>query len=89
MADNDFRRIVLGCLQAVAPEAPIDRLDPVVSFNEQFDIDSVDYLNFVMGIEEALGIRIAEGDYPRLSSLNGCLALLAEMTERRGEMPVP
>lgn len=89
MADTDLRSIVLGCLQAVAPEAQLAHLEPSQSFNEQIDIDSVDYLNFVMRIEEALGLRIAEEDYPRLSSLDGCLALLGEMTVNPGKVSAP
>lgn len=86
MADKDFRSIVLSCLQSVAPEASFAQLNPAVSFHEQFDIDSVDYLNFVMKVEEALGIRIGEADYPKLSSLDGCLAVLGEMTEHGSEV---
>lgn len=86
MTDKDLRSIILGCLQSVAPEAQISTLDPAVSFNEQIDIDSVDYLNFVMGVEEALGIRIAEADYPRMSTLDGCLALLEPMSQQDGEL---
>ena len=88
MAETDLRAVVLGCLQAVAPEAQLATLDPARSFNEQFDIDSVDYLNFVVGIETALGIRIAEADYPKLSSLNGCLAVLSERADRQGECSI-
>lgn len=86
MTDKDLRAIILGCLQSVAPEAPVSTLDPAVSFNEQIDIDSVDYLNFVMSVEEALGIRIAEVDYPRMSTINGCLALLESLTKQDGEL---
>jgi Acyl carrier protein len=84
MADQDLRSIVLSCLQSVAPEASFAQLDPAVSFHEQFDIDSVDYLNFVLKVEEALGIRISESDYPKLSNLDGCLAVVREMVESQG-----
>lgn len=87
MAVADLRAVVLGCLQSVAPEADLSGLDPAVSFNEQFDMDSVDYLNFVMSIEEKLGIRIAEEDFPRLSNLDGCLALLEAATRADADAP--
>ena len=89
MAATDLRSVVLGCLQAIAPEAKLAGLDPSRSFNEQLDIDSVDYLNFVMGLEEALGVRIAEADYPKLSSLDGCLATLASFVDKQGACSIP
>ncbi len=89
MAEVDLRSVVLDCLKSVAPEAQVSQLDPAVSFSEQVDLDSVDYLNFVMAVEEKLGIRIAEEDYPRLSSLEGCLALLDGMSASSGELPLP
>lgn len=68
--------LVLATLGAVAPEADVRSLDGQRSFRDQLEIDSVDFLNFVMALEQALNIRIPEIDYPKLSSLNGCLAYL-------------
>lgn len=71
-----LRTVVLECLQSVAPEAALDALDPGRTFHDQLDLDSVDYLNFVLTLEKRLGVRIAEVDFPQLSSLDGCLAYL-------------
>lgn len=73
------KRLVTGILKVlkeIAPEADTDRLDPRNSFRDQFDLDSVDYLNFVLSLEAAFGIRIPDVDYPRLSTLAGCVAYL-------------
>ena len=71
-----LRALVLATLTSVAPEAEIDSLDDRLSFRDQLEIDSVDFLNFVLSLERALGIGIPEIDYPRLSSLGGCLKYL-------------
>jgi acyl carrier protein len=76
MNDDELRSPVLEVFRKIAPEADIESLDPERSFHDQFGIDSIDYLNFVIGLEEKLGVRIAELDYPKLSSLRGCLAYL-------------
>ena len=47
------------------------------SFREQFEFDSVDYLNFVLALEKRLEIRIPKIEYPRLASLDGCIGYLA------------
>ena len=54
---------------------------PVPTLNARddlFDIDSMDYLNFIIGLSKVTGLDIPEGDYPRLESLSGCRQYLAE-----------
>jgi acyl carrier protein len=67
---------IRAVLKTIAPEADTDRLDPKHSFRDQFDLDSVDYLNFILGLEATFGIRIPDADYPRLSTLASCVAYL-------------
>jgi acyl carrier protein len=77
MTDEDkLRSLVLDVLGRIAPEADLRTIDPERSFRDQFGIDSIDYLNLIMALEEKLGLRIADLDYPKLSSLDGCLAYL-------------
>jgi acyl carrier protein len=73
MSVSDLRATVLDCLAAVAPEADLAGLDPNRAFHDQIDIDSIDYVNFVLRLEKSLGLRIGELDYPKLSTLDGCL----------------
>lgn len=80
MQQNSLVARILAVLKDVAPEADLDRLDPRHSFRDQFDLDSVDYLNFVMALEAAFAIRIPDADYPKLSTLAGCVAYLERAT---------
>jgi acyl carrier protein len=41
------------------------------------DLDSMDFLNFVIALHEASGVDVPEKDYPQLASLNGCIEYLA------------
>ena len=76
MKDQDIRQAVLQALQDIAPEAEPESIDPAVNFRDQLDIDSMDFLNFVIAVHETLKVDIPEADYPRLSSLDGCVAYL-------------
>ena len=76
MAD-DLRAAVLRVLGDVAPEADLTSLAPDVPFREQLDLDSMDILNFVVGLHAALGVEIPEADYPRLATLDACVEYLA------------
>ena len=78
MRDEDIDRIVLDLLRQIAPEAPLDSLESHLSFRDQFEFDSVDFLNFILKLEKETGGRISELDYPRLSSLHGCRAYLKD-----------
>jgi len=69
--------IVLDTLVGIAPDLDPGALDPDVAFRDQFEIDSVDFLSFVLALEKRLDRRIPETDFPKLSSLKGCLDYLA------------
>ena len=75
--DKPLSSVFLDVLRRVAPDMDGVALDPGRTFRDQLGIDSIDFLNFVMALEEQMGVRIAESDYPKLSSLNGCTAYFA------------
>jgi acyl carrier protein len=76
MDQEGLRQAIIAALTGVAPEIDPERLDPDVNFRDQAELDSVDYLNFVLALEKAVGTRIPEQDYPRLSCLSGSLSYL-------------
>jgi acyl carrier protein len=71
---DELAALILDTLIGVAADVDPGALDPDVAFRDQIEIDSVDFLNFVLALEKRLGRRVPEVDFPRLSSLNGCLA---------------
>ncbi len=74
---NDHRTVVLRLLGDVAPEADLSSIRPEVSFRDQLDLDSMDFLNFVVALHKEFHIEIPESDYPKYITLDGCLAQLA------------
>lgn len=76
MAD-ELRAVVLRVLGDIAPEADLGSLRSDVAFREQLDLDSMDILNFVVGLHGALGVDIPEADYPKLATLDACVEYLA------------
>ncbi len=77
MTPDDIRREVLEALSAIAPEIDPASIEPEVNFRDQLDLDSMDFLNFVLALHERLGVDIPEADYPRLLTLDGAVAYLA------------
>ena len=76
MNREEIKTTALDVLMEIAPEVEAERLEPGVSFRDQFEFDSVDYLNFVMNLEQRFEIHIPELECPRLASLDGCVAYL-------------
>jgi acyl carrier protein len=74
--EEPVQEVVLRALRRIAPEADLGALEPDVSFREQLDIDSMDFLYFVAEVCEQLNVDIPEADYRRLSSLDDCVAYL-------------
>lgn len=78
MTRDEIKQCVLNAISDIAPEAEFEMLDPDDGLREQLDLDSMDFLNVVIGLHEKLGIDIPEADYPRLFTLNGAINYLAE-----------
>ncbi|MGH0036546.1 MAG: acyl carrier protein [Myxococcota bacterium] len=76
MKKREITKAVREALRNVSPDADLKHLDPDVNFRDQFEMDSLDFLAFVLRLEQRFGRKLPESDYPRLSSLTGCLEYL-------------
>ncbi len=82
MTPDDIRHVILDALKRVAPEVDPASIQSGVSFRDQLDLDSMDFLNFVLALHERLGIDIPEVDYPRLYSLESAVEYLTSPLQR-------
>ena len=76
MSEEMIKSIAIRIVGRIAPEAPLDKIEPNRRFRDQFEFDSVDFLTFVTELQKELNIRIPEMDYPNLASLKGCVDYL-------------
>jgi acyl carrier protein len=77
MTNEDIKTKVLGILASIVPELEPAELAADKSLRDQLDIDSVDFLNIVVGLSKTFGIEIPETDYRHLYTLDACVAYLA------------
>ncbi len=77
MNQDQIKKEVIAALVEVAPEIDASSLDPEKNFRDQYPLDSIDFLHFVMDVEKRLDAKIPETDYPKLSSLNGAIRYLS------------
>jgi acyl carrier protein len=73
MTRAQLRQAVLDALITVVPEARPAEINPAAPLREQLDIDSMDFMNFVMALDETLGVDVPEAEYGRLSTLDACV----------------
>lgn len=76
MNDQEISELVKRALFEVAPDLEDEIIDPDTPFRDQFEFDSMDFLNFVIGIHQVTGVEIPEADYPQLTSLKDSISYL-------------
>jgi acyl carrier protein len=74
--DDEIRQALEQALHRVAPEADVRVLSGSADLRDEIDLDSMDMLNFFIALHERLGVDIAESEYGRMTTLDGCLATL-------------
>jgi len=72
---NEIRKVVLEELRRIAPE--LEDVAPAKPLRDQVDLDSMDWLNFLVALDERLKIDIPEADYRKLGTLDQIVAYLA------------
>ena len=70
------RQAVYETLRRIAPEIAPGDLDPVKPLRDQVDLDSMDWLNFLVALHDRLGVDIPEADYGRLVTFDDLVAYL-------------
>lgn len=79
MKPDDIRAQMLQALAEIAPEVDGASIEASRPLRQQVDLDSADWLNFLVALHQRLGIDIPDADAARLTTLD---KLVAYCTER-------
>lgn len=77
MTPEAIRAVVLDVLTSIAPEVDTAQLLPDRPLRRQVDLDSIDWLNVLIGLNQRLGVDIPEADYARLATLDDIVRYFA------------
>ena len=77
MNQEEVRKGVLAELLRIAPELEEGEVVPAKLLREQVDLDSMDWLNFLVALHERFKVEIPEGDYQKLATLDQLVAYLS------------
>jgi acyl carrier protein len=76
MNNEQARRVIFSVLGEIAPEVDPATVDDSVDLTEQLDLDSMDYLNWMLGINAETGIDIPQRDVSQFLTIDGAVGYL-------------
>ncbi|WER50926.1 acyl carrier protein [Cupriavidus sp. WKF15] len=82
MSNAAIRAVVLSTLGEIAPEVDPQALCADRPLRRQVDLDSMDWLNFLIALHEKLKVEIPESDYARLVTLDDVVSYLEAAATR-------
>ena len=66
----DVREQIIEIIESVAPGCGADQIDGNADLRDELELDSMDFLSILVGIKDALGVEVAERDYPLVRTLD-------------------
>ena len=81
MTDTEVKDVIARVLGRVAPEADLGTVDPDANLREELEIDSIDFLHLLIGLNEELDVDIPESDYGQLTTLNEIASYVSARVE--------
>ena len=69
MNEEQIKQTIFQLLKRIAPDTNPSELKPDENIRQTLNIDSFDSLQFIVALNEKLGIEIPEQDYGKISTL--------------------
>ena len=69
MTPADIREEILDILKDIAPDEDLSEIKDEISFRDQLELDSMDFLDIVMELRKRYRIQIPEEEYAELASM--------------------
>jgi acyl carrier protein len=70
MTPEEMRKAIVEALAQVAPDTQPARIGIDEDIRDALDIDSVDFLNFILVLHKRLGVDVPEADYAKLATIH-------------------
>jgi len=77
MNESQIRTLAADVLAGIAPEVDLASVGDTEDLREALDLDSMDFLNFIIGLSGRTGLKIPEADNRKLYTMRGLIAYLA------------
>jgi len=81
-ATDDAARVIAALARSL--DLPADKMSPDSRFAEDLGVDSLDFLQLVMAVEEATGLRLDDKAAAAARSVGDLLALVGQARQDAG-----
>lgn len=81
MSEAELKRVIFEGLRKIAPESEPESLAPDANVRKALDIDSYDFLNFLIGLNDTIRVDVPESDYGKLRTLGEMVSYLSARIE--------
>jgi acyl carrier protein len=81
MTAESIQSTVFQLLKTIAPDTEPEKLTPDANIRQTLGIDSFDFLNFIVALDEKLGVKTPEEDYGKISTMKMLTTYLLSKTK--------
>jgi len=78
MKEEEIRKIIYSTLKNIAPDTTPEVLKPEDNIRKTLMMDSFDYLQFIVGMDEKFGIQTPEEDYGKIETLGELISYILQ-----------
>lgn len=71
MNTDEAKTLIFDILEEIAPEVEASDVDHSVDLTEQLDLDSMDYLTWMLAINKRTGVDIPQRDVSKFLTIDG------------------
>lgn len=76
MNKQEIKASILQLLHSIAPDINPEEMEMDDKIIEVFNIDSFDFLQFIISIDEKFGIKTSEENYNKITTLNTLISYI-------------
>jgi len=76
MTREQVRKAILDIISDIAPDEDLGTIKDDENLRDQFDLDSMDFLDIVMELRKRFNLEVPEKDYQELVSMASCVKYL-------------
>jgi acyl carrier protein len=78
MTEDELKIIIADILKQIAPDTDPAKLLPDDNIREKLEIDSFDALQFIVALDEKLGVETPEQDYGKITTMRTLVDYILE-----------
>ena len=67
MNEQEIKATIFQLLKTIAPDTDPENLDADENIRDALDIDSFDFLQFIVGLDEEFDLKTPEADYGKIN----------------------